>query len=132
MIGIICSEPLLEDKEKFPDTAFTASQSLDNHDAPKARLSSNSSWCAPPDGSHYLQVDLGRVYVINSVTTFGDSSSANWVTSYKLTYTSDGIKWTEKPAAAMKVIFRHDFYFHESSLAIGTVTFCRPVRRSDH
>lgn len=95
MIGLICSEPLLEDKDKFPHSLFTTSQSLDNHDAPKARLSSNSSWSAPHDGDHYLQINLTRVYGINSVTTFGDGTMANWVTSYNLTYTMDGIKWME-------------------------------------
>ena len=40
-------KPLLEDKQNFPDSSFTASASSKGHSATNARVSSDSSWCAP-------------------------------------------------------------------------------------
>ncbi|CAB3988021.1 Receptor-type tyrosine- phosphatase F, partial [Paramuricea clavata] len=90
----ICNRPLLEDKQTFPDSSFTASASSEGHSPSHARISSGSSWCAPiSDGKHYLQVDLGRLYVIYRFATFGDRTSSKWVTTYKLNYTVDLINW---------------------------------------
>jgi hypothetical protein len=84
----------LEDKQRFPDLSFTASASSEGHNPSDARISSGSSWCAPvADGKHYLQVDLGRLYVIYNFVTFGDSSSAKWVTTYNLNYSVDLMNW---------------------------------------
>ena len=94
-IGSICSEPLLQDRVKFPDSIFTASNSLAKHEPAKARLSSHSSWCTPSNSNHYLDIDLSRIYVINSLTTFGDSLTKNWVSSYQLRYTRDRTTWTD-------------------------------------
>ena len=80
-----CDKPLLQDKEKFPDSSFTASVSSEGHRASDARISSGSSWCTPvSDDKHYLQiqVDLGRSYLVYNVATFGDSGSAKWVKTY--------------------------------------------------
>ena len=95
-IGFICDQLLLEDKQRFPDTSFTASNSSNDHSASNARISSGSSWCAlDSDDNHYLQLDLGRLYVIKKFITFGDSTSPKWVTKYNLHYTkSDDLsKW---------------------------------------
>ena len=89
---------MLEDKQRFPDSSFTASNSLKDHSASNARKSSGSSWCAPvSDGKHYLQLDLGRLYVIYQFITFGDSTSPKWVTRYNLNYTEpdDLSKWQQ-------------------------------------
>ena len=89
---------MLEDKQRFPDSSFTASNSLKGHSASNARISSGSSWCAPAsDGKHYLQLDLGKFYFIYQFITFGDSTSPKWVTAYNLTYTqSDDLsKWQQ-------------------------------------
>ena len=92
--GFICSRPLLEDKQRFPDSSFTASASSGGHNASDARISSGSSWCAPvSDDKHYLQVDLGRLYIIDHVAIFGDSKSSKWVTTYNLNYTVDLVNW---------------------------------------
>ena len=93
--GSICSRPLLEDEQRFPDSAFTASASSGGRSASDARISSGSSWCVPvSDGKHYLEVDLGRLYVIDHVAIFGDSTSKKWVTTYNLNYTVDLMNWT--------------------------------------
>ena len=92
--GSICPRPLLEDKQRFPDSTFIASASSGGHSASDARISSGSSWCAPvSDGKHYLQVDLGRLYVIDHVLIFGDSTSLQYVTIYNLNCTVDFINW---------------------------------------
>ena len=104
-IGIICSQPLLEDNAKFPDAIFTASNSIDNHTPEKARLFSRSSWCASSNVENHLDIDFGVVYVINGVTIFGDAVSENWVTSYKLSYTRDGKNWIDVIAGENKVFF---------------------------
>ena len=102
-LGLICSEPLLEDRANFSDSIFNASNSIDNHIPEKARLSSGSSWCTSSNVDNYLDIDLGVVYVINSVTIFGDAISENWVTSYKLNYTRDGKNWMDGIAGKNKV-----------------------------
>ncbi|XP_028402633.1 uncharacterized protein LOC114525468 [Dendronephthya gigantea] len=100
----ICDNPLLEDKERFPDTSFTASVSSEGHRASDARISSGSSWCASvSDGKHYLQVDLGRLYVLYNVTTFGDSTSAKWVKTYNLNNTVDLKSWKQVQAGSGKI-----------------------------
>ena len=54
--------------------------------ASDARIPSGSSWCGPvSEGKHYLQVDFGRLYVVDQVAIFGES------TSLKYTYDLDSI-----------------------------------------
>ena len=88
-------KPLLtEDKERFPDSSFSASSSTKGHSPSYARKSSGSSWCAPvADGKHYLQMDFGRVYYIRYLVTYGDSNSLKWVAKYQLNYTIDMLNW---------------------------------------
>ena len=94
ILGHICPRPLLQDKQRFPDSSFTASASSEGRSPSDARISSGSSWCAPvSNGKHYLQVDLGKLYVIYNVVTFGDSTSSKWVVTYNLNYTVDLINW---------------------------------------
>ncbi|XP_028402403.1 uncharacterized protein LOC114525343 [Dendronephthya gigantea] len=93
-LGHICNNPLLEDKERFPDSSFTASVSSEGQRASDARISSGSSWCASvSDGKHYLQVDLGRLYVLYAIATFSDTTGSKWLTSFNLNYTVDLVNW---------------------------------------
>jgi hypothetical protein len=107
ILGFICDRPLLEDKQGILDSSFTASASSEGRSPSHARISSGSSWCAPAaDGKHYLQVNLGRLYVIYNFVTFGDSTSPKWVTTYNLNYTVDGINWKSVWVIAIYIIFR--------------------------
>ena len=119
IIGLICPEPLLEDRANFPNSIFTASNSVDKNTPEKARLSSGSSWCTSSNIENYLDIDFGVIYVVNSVTIFGDAVSANWVTSYKLSYTRDGKNWIDGMSGTNKVflirfykflIYTYDFW----------------------
>jgi hypothetical protein len=94
ILGHICPRPLLEDNQRFRDSSFTTSASSEGHSPSDARISSGSSWCAPvSDGKHYLQVHVGRPYMIYYFVTFGDSTSSKWVDTYNLNYTVDLINW---------------------------------------
>ncbi len=86
---------LLEDKQRFPDSSFSASASSEGHRASDARISSGSSWCAPvSNDKHYLQIDFGRrLYQLYSVVTYGDSTSSKWVATYNVNYTVDLMNW---------------------------------------
>ena len=89
----MCSKSLLQNKAAIPDSHFTSSKAVAGHEAHKARLTSGSSWCASCDESPYLQIDLGKSFVIYNVTTLGNYSSEDWVRSYQLDYTSDFSEW---------------------------------------
>ena len=104
--GFICDRPLLENKQNFPDSSFTASASSEGHSASDGRISSGSSWCAPvSNDKHYLQVDLGRLYMVDNVAIFGDSSRSKWVTKYGLNYTVDLVNWQSVWNQAVKIYF---------------------------
>ena len=88
------NKPLLEDRERFPDSSFSASASVKGHSPSDARIASGGSWCAPvSDEKHYLQVDFGRMYYLYSFVTYGDSTSRKWVAKYYLNYTIDFLDW---------------------------------------
>ena len=88
-------ELILSDKQRFPDSLFSATASSEYHSAAEARVSSNSSWCAPyaDRKRHYLQVDLKRLYRLDYLVTYGDTNSKNWVATYELKFTIDLINW---------------------------------------
>ena len=86
--------PMLEDKQRFSDSSFSASASAGGHSPSDARLSTGNSWCAPAsDEKHYVQIDFGRRYRIYYFLTYGDKNSPKWVTKYYLNYTTNLIKW---------------------------------------
>ena len=87
-------KPLLGDKQRFPDSSFSASASSEGHSASDARASSGSSWCAPvSNDKHYLQVDFGRLYYVSHFVTYGDRTSSKWVARYSVNYTVDMLNW---------------------------------------
>ena len=113
ILGHICPRPLLEDKQRFPDSSFTASASSESRSPSDARISSGSSWCAPvADGKHYLEVDLRRVYVLYYVAIFGDSTNSKWVATYNLNYTVDLINWRSAWNQTMIAIYYFSVYTH--------------------
>lgn len=62
-------------------------------------LNSQVSWCASTLNtvtSEFVQMDAGSVALIQSVTTQGryDTPYLQWVTSYNLYYSTDGMVWT--------------------------------------
>ncbi|XP_066270107.1 lactadherin-like [Branchiostoma lanceolatum] len=62
----------------------------------KARLNSNLDfWTVSGQVGEWLQVDLGQTKDVTGVITQGRPNIAdNWVTSYKLQYSTDGASFT--------------------------------------
>ncbi|XP_046857075.1 uncharacterized protein LOC124450443 isoform X2 [Xenia sp. Carnegie-2017] len=90
----ICDRPLLNNTRRFPDSSFTASALTEGHSAANARISSGSSWCAPAaNGNHYLQLNFGKLYAINTIAIFGDNTSPSWIASYYVNTTFDLTNW---------------------------------------
>ena len=76
------------------------SSSVQNTSTPakNARLNyiEGSAWCAAEnDSKPYLQIDLGRLYIICAVSTQGNSQGEQWVTTYTLQLSKDGTTWTD-------------------------------------
>ena len=92
----------MENRE-IPNEAVNASSSSKSGYEPwQARLNniqksgSSGSWSAPQNAiGEFLQIDLGKERVVNKIATQGRPSYDQWVTSYKLLFSSNGAKWNE-------------------------------------
>ena len=53
-------------------------------------------WCSavPDSNSDWLQIDFARIIQVCAVATQGDVNGNEWVTDFKLSYSSDGNTWT--------------------------------------
>ncbi len=73
------------------DSAFSASSELSGKEAKLARLNNAAGWCASSASPQWLQVDLGRLFVVNAVATqgFGAKNSSEIVKSYQISYSVD-------------------------------------------
>ena len=81
---------------KIPASALTASTYHSPSYSPnRGRLNSQTSWSVSdqPGPQSWLQVDLGRIMAVKKVATQGRRDYPNWVTSYKISFTVDGIDW---------------------------------------
>ena len=91
------------ENNKIPNGAVTASSSLGSWSEPwEARLNnfykigSVGSWSTSQNAiGQYLQIDLGKERVVNKIATQGRPSYDEWVTSYKLLFSSNGTNWDE-------------------------------------
>ena len=79
----------------IPDNELTASTEQNaNTPAKNGRLNytSGSSWCAATsDTNPYLQIDLQILHIICAVSTQGNSQADQWVKTYTLQLSTDGI-----------------------------------------
>eukprot|EP01084_Bolivina_argentea_P055291 101386_1 len=57
---------------------------------------SGNAWCAADNSNaaSYLQVNLGDLYLVTTVITFGRKDYAQWVTEFELLFSTDGVSWT--------------------------------------
>ena len=98
-------QPLGMENREIPNEAVKASSSWGlQHEPWQARLNnirrsgSTGSWSTRPNAiGQYLQIDLGKERVVNKIATQGRPSAVlfQWVTSYKLLFSSDGANWNE-------------------------------------
>lgn len=61
-----------------------------------ARLGNIKPWASKDnkDPDDYLQIDLGRLYMVCGVRTQGTAySHLEWVTTFKLRFSLDGLQW---------------------------------------
>ena len=96
-------QPLGMENREIPNEAVKASSFWGLENEPwQARLNniqksgSSGSWSAHRNViGQYLQIDLGKERVVNKIATQGTPSDDQWVTSYKLLFSSNGAKWNE-------------------------------------
>ncbi|MBN1829525.1 MAG: discoidin domain-containing protein [Deltaproteobacteria bacterium] len=86
----------------LPESAFSSSSTWGNdnrgHGPSNSRfgITTNlSNWSAAANnGNQWLQVDLGGLRRIRAIATKGrHANAAQWVTSYRLSYSADGSQW---------------------------------------
>ena len=78
--------------------SITASSSSSLYQPSEAQLDSSSCWkpFTDNDPNDYLQVDLGSVKLLQRMVTEA-LTSQTYVESYKLQYSTDGVKWEYYP-----------------------------------
>ena len=56
----------------------------------------DDGWCTvvPKSNNDWLKIDLAKIIQVCAVATQGDVNGNEWVTDFKLSYSSDGIGWT--------------------------------------
>ena len=91
----------------LPNSSITASSVYTNgasnkHGAWLARLNNVpngkfwGSWSANlKEAGQWLQIDLGEERLLTNFATQGRPSRPQWVTSYKISFSSDSVKWEE-------------------------------------
>ena len=88
----------------LPNSAITASSvfGTSKHGAWLARLNNVpngafwGSWSADlNEAGQWLQIDLGEERLLTNFATQGRPSSAQWVKSYTILFSSDSVKWEE-------------------------------------
>ncbi|KAL9956906.1 hypothetical protein ACROYT_G038461 [Oculina patagonica] len=82
----------------IPDNQMKASSQYDeDHQAAYGRLQGKrgDAWCAEEAerNDDWLQVDLGKTFEVCAVSTQGDMHDEHWVTTFKVSYSSNGHSW---------------------------------------
>ncbi|XP_015757096.1 PREDICTED: uncharacterized protein LOC107336222 [Acropora digitifera] len=101
--GHMCNRPLGMTTGAIKNSAITASSMLDKYHGPfLARLNGRrigkyfSSWLSRHNNRYqFLQLDLGRLSKIIRIGTQGRASASQWVTSYRLSSSVDGIHFAK-------------------------------------
>ena len=67
-------------------------------------------------------MDLGRLFVIYNLVTFGDSTRPNWVATYNLKYTIDSNNWRSVSPTVIATVYitLQVTYFITYSLLYGS------------
>ena len=98
----------------IPDSWLTSSSKLSaNTPAKNGRLNytAGSSWCTSSSNNYpYLEIDLQTIHIICAVSTQGNHQADQWVKTFSLQSSTDGITWTnytEDDQVSMKVNLNH-------------------------
>ncbi|XP_015757056.1 PREDICTED: uncharacterized protein LOC107336496 isoform X2 [Acropora digitifera] len=88
----------LENNVLIPDSWLTSSSTLNgNTPAKNGRLNytAGQSWCASSSDNYpYLEIDLQILHIICAVSTQGNHQADQWVKTFSLQSSTDGITWT--------------------------------------
>lgn len=78
------------------DNQLTASSEAAQAKNGRLNFTAGSSWCASTNDSNpYLEIDLEAVHIICAVSTQGNAEGSQWVETYSLQSSTDGITWTD-------------------------------------
>ena len=111
----------------LPNSAITASSvyGASTHGAWLARLNNvpkgnSGAWSAASNkAGQWLQIDLGEERLLTNFATQGRPSSAQWVKSYTILFSSDSVKWEEyKENGVVKVC--NAFFFKRNLTSNST------------
>ncbi|XP_033108001.1 lactadherin-like [Anneissia japonica] len=102
-VNTFCFDALGVEDGTIPPEKLTASSEHDSfHGAHRGRLntvrdgSGTGAWSAgPKDQNQWIQADLGSLYKVTGVITQGRHNNDQWVTSYKVLYSSNGDNFEE-------------------------------------
>lgn len=88
----------------IPDYQITASsQYSDNYQPFYGRLNGDrgEGWCAKEANriDDWLQIDFGKTIEVCAVATQGDRNGNEWVTDFKISFSSHGISWNPYKAS---------------------------------
>ena len=92
------------------DSQMTTTSNYLAYYAYNGRLNGSSGWCAGNRDGDYLQIDMGAEYSVCAVATQG-KSSGSYLTSYQLSFSSDGQSWTTYQEDGQNKVFN---YLHNS------------------
>ncbi|XP_044168919.1 uncharacterized protein LOC114961409 [Acropora millepora] len=122
----------------IPDSKITASSELNaGTPAKNGRLNytAGPSWCAQTnDNNPYLQIDLQSLHVICAVTTQGNSEADEWVETYTIQTSTDGVHWTDyDDDGHPKIFIGNTDRNSEEKAILGVVTrWLRIVGKTKH
>ncbi|RMX38268.1 hypothetical protein pdam_00003319 [Pocillopora damicornis] len=94
-----CVPVAVADNDTIPDSALKASTFYSTYYHPyHGRLNETrgrGAWCpqTKSDRTDYLQVDMGAELSVCAVATQGALIPSEWITSYKLVLSADGVTW---------------------------------------
>jgi len=118
--GKLCNRPLGMQNRRIRNVAITSSSRWDNNHAPYlARLQNQrrgrymGGWSAGANNAfQWLQIDLGRPSKVVRISTQGRPTVNQWVTSYYLLYSQDGVYFAfyfERNTRKVSCILRYSY-----------------------
>lgn len=93
----VCQDPMGLENGLISDSQLSASSTYDSSLSPtNGRLGSDVAWAAAIlSDDQYLQIDFMEPRNIAGVVTKGREDVPQWVTSYNVAYSNDGVTWNK-------------------------------------
>ena len=93
--------PLGVEDRRIPDSALSSSSRWDTHHGPhRCRLNAQrrgrnrGAWSSRANNrAQWLQIDVGSRAILYGMATQGRQDLGQWVKTYKVMYSSDGVRW---------------------------------------